>query len=128
MPHNHNDRSRQATRHRRRVRPTLESLEERLTPSAPTTVTESAANAAQLQTDLNNATAANTQYIINLTGVSADYNLTAGQELTSAAASGSSVTIAGTGQSITGNGNRVFLVNIGAQRHLPGYDDHGRLG
>ncbi len=97
---------------RRRVRPMLETLEDRLTPS---TVTENAADAATLQTDLNNATAANTQYVINLTGASAAYNLTAGQQLTvSAAASGSSVTIAGTGQSITGNGNRVFNIEKGA--------------
>jgi hypothetical protein len=90
----------------------LEALEDRITPS---TVTENAANAATLQTDLNKATAANTQYIINLTGASAAYNLTPGQQLTvSAAAAGSQVSIEGTGQVITGNGNRVFYVDPGA--------------
>ena len=78
-------------------------------------MTESAANAAALQADLNNATATNTQYVINLTGANSAYNLASGQELTvSAAASGSSVTILGAGQSITGNGNRVFFIDPGA--------------
>ncbi len=105
------DRRRQAAQ-RRRVRPMLEALEDRITPS---TVTENAPDAATLQADLNNATAANTQYVINLTGATSAYFLTAGQELTvSAAASGSSVTITGTGQSITGNGNRIFLIAKGA--------------
>ncbi len=106
------DRRRQTARQRRGVHLTLEALEDRITPS---TVTESAADAATLQTDLSNATAANTQYVINLTGASAAYQLAAGKELTvSAAASGSSVSIVGTGQSITGNGNRVFHVDSGA--------------
>ncbi len=103
------DRRRQAVQQRRGVRPMLETLEDRLTPS---TVIENAPDAATLQTDLNNATAANTQYIINLTGPSSAYNLAAGQQLTVSAAA--PVSIVGSGQSITGNGNRVFLIDKSA--------------
>jgi len=71
----------QAARQHRRVRLMLEALEDRITPSEAT-VTENAPNAASLQTDLNNATAADTAYIINLTGDSAAYDLTVGQQLT----------------------------------------------
>ncbi len=91
---------------RRRVRPMLEALEDRITPS---TVTESAADAATLQTDLNGATTPGNQYVINLTGPSSAYNLASGTELTVPGGAGS-ITIVGTGQSITGKGNRVFNV------------------
>src|ERR1700758_5398157 len=84
--HSRQNRRRRTVRQSRGVRPILEALEDRIT---PTMGIKNAADAATLQADLTNATAANTQYLINLTGVSSTYNLTAGQELTvSSAASG----------------------------------------
>src|SRR5579871_741900 len=106
------ERRRQAAQERRRAKPMLERLEERLNPSP---LIEFAANATQLQSDLTNATAHNTQYYIVLTGGNSAYHLASGQELfVGAAASGSSVNIVGLGQKITGNGNRVFAVEPGA--------------
>jgi hypothetical protein len=105
------DRRRQAANQRRGIRLSLEALEDRITPTGLVTITESAANITQLQSELKNATAGNTNYIINLTGTSADYNLSAGQELTvSAAASGSSVILyaAKTGTSSSNNWNSRF--------------------
>src|SRR5579871_2763894 len=106
-------RRRQSAQRRGKARLMLETLEDRINPTNP--VVLNAANIADLQNDLNNATASNTQYIINLTGPSSAYQLAAGQELTVPPdGGGSNVTIAGTGQSITGNGNRVVYVNAGA--------------
>ena len=76
------DRRRSASRQPRGVRLVLEALEERLTPTGPT-VTQSAATTAALQTLLTDDTAANTNYVINLTGTSSTaYDVPTGQELT----------------------------------------------
>ncbi|MHB1424226.1 MAG: beta strand repeat-containing protein [Gemmataceae bacterium] len=110
MPLSRKDRRRRAPRQRRPVRLTLESLEERLTPSGPQT--------AGSYTDLVNAvaadTAANTNYVIDITQ-SFKFN-SGGQVSISKLGSGSTLTIEGqngTNFTLTGNGTRLFEIAKG---------------
>jgi hypothetical protein len=93
----------------RTVRPRLEALEERITPTV--TITLNAANATQLQADIvtANADTANS-YVINLTGAS-PYNLTTNVTLSNKLG----ISIQGTGQAINAAPNSgLFTVTNGA--------------
>ncbi len=107
-----NLRRRQAAQTRKPVRPILESLEERVTPNA--TVTQSAGGFTQLTGLVAGDTAANTDYVINITN---SFTFTAGQQATiSSLGSGSTLTIQGqngNNETLTGNGNRLFSVTSG---------------
>src|SRR5581483_2467152 len=88
---------------RRRVRPRLEWLEDRLMPST-------AANAAELATVIQQDNTSNTADTIQLTGGVNDYHLTGQLEITDTAG----LTIQGQGQILDAGGhNRAFLIDKG---------------
>ena len=105
------DRRRLAARKRKPVSLILESLEERLTPSAPT---QTAGSYADLVNAVAADTAAKTNYVIQITG---SFQFNSGQQVTiSKLSSGSTLTLSGqngTNFTLTGNGNRLFTVGSG---------------
>jgi hypothetical protein len=108
--HSRKERRRWAARNRKRVRLRLESLEQRLTPSGPQTAGGYTALTAAVALD----TAANTNYVIQITG-SFQFN-SGGQVSISKLGAGSTLTIEGqngTNYTLTGNGNRLFDIAKG---------------
>ncbi|MGH7224666.1 MAG: hypothetical protein ACRELF_15700, partial [Gemmataceae bacterium] len=108
-------RRRRAAQTRKPVRLLLETLEERVVPSGgDPTVTQTANSYTQLTGLVAGDTAANTNYIIQITN---SFAFNAGGQVTiSALAAGSTMTIegqGGTNYTLTGNGNRLFDV-VGA--------------
>jgi hypothetical protein len=104
------DRRRLAARKRKPIRLMLESLEERLTPSGGQTAGSYSALTAAVAAD----TAANTNYVIQITG-NFTFN-SGGQVSISKLGSGSALTIegqSGTNYTLTGNGNRLFDIASG---------------
>lgn len=103
---------RRTMRSRKPARPMLESLEERLTPSGGNpTVTQTAGGYTALTGLVQSDTAANTNYIIEITG-SFTFN-SGGQVSISKLGAGSTLTLEGqngTNFTLTGNGNRLFTV------------------
>jgi hypothetical protein len=105
------DRRRFAALRRKTVRPTLESLEERLTPSGPQT----ASSYAELVNAVAADTASNTDYVIQITN---NFRFDPGGQVSiSSLGSGSTLTIEGqngTNYTLTGAGNnRLFTVGSG---------------
>jgi hypothetical protein len=109
------DRRRLVARNRKPIRLMLESLEQRLTPSGGNpTVTQTAGGYIALTSAVAADTAANTNYVIQLTG-SFQFN-SGGQVSISKLGSGSTLTIEGqndTNYTLTGNGNRLFTIGSG---------------
>jgi hypothetical protein len=105
------DRRRSAARNRKTVRLMLESLEDRLTPSA---TVQTAGSYAELANAVAADTAANTSYVIQITQ---SFQFNAGDQVTiSKLGAGSTLTIEGQNGSnytLTGNGNRLFTVGSG---------------
>ncbi len=89
----------------------LESLEERLTPSAPT---QTAGSYTDLVTAIAADTAANTDYVVQSTN---GFQFNSGEQVSiSKLGSGSTLTVEGqngTNYTLTGNGNRLFTVSSG---------------
>jgi hypothetical protein len=112
-------RRRLAAQSRKPIRLMLEPLEDRITPSGgDPTVTQTAGSYSQLTALIAGDTAANTNYIIQITG---SFTFPAGGQVTiSKLASTSTLTIEGQGgvnYTLTGNGNRLFEV-IGATQNV----------
>jgi hypothetical protein len=109
------DRRRLAARNRKPIRLLLESLEDRLTPSAGNpTVLQMAGSYPALNAAIALDTAPNTNYVIQITN-SFQFN-SGGQVAISKLANGSTLTIEGqngANYTLTGNGNRLFTVASG---------------
>jgi len=109
------DRRRLSARTRKPVRLMLESLEERLTPSGGNpTVTQTAGGYTALTAAIKSDTAANTNYVIQITN-SFTFN-SGGQVSISKLGASSTLTLEGQNGSnftLTGNGNRLFDVAKG---------------
>ncbi len=109
-PHSRKERRRLAARKRQAIRPALESLEDRLTPSSPQTAGTYADLVYAVATD----TAANTNYVIQITN-SFTFN-SGGQVSISKLGAGSTLTIEGQNginYTLTGSGNRLFEIAKG---------------
>jgi len=109
------ERRRLAARSRKGVRLRLEMLEERLTPSGGNpTVTQTAGSYAALTAAIASDTAANTDYVIQITN---NFTFDSGGQVNIALlGSGSTLTIEGqngTNYTLTGNGNRLFDIAKG---------------
>jgi hypothetical protein len=114
MARSRKDRRRLAARNRKPIRLRLESLEDRLTPSGNPTLLQTAGSYNALTAALASDTAANTNYVIQITN-SFTFN-SGGQVTISKLGSGSTLTIEGqngTNHTLTGNGNRLFTVASG---------------
>lgn len=102
-------------RNRKSIPLMLESLEERLTPSGGNpTVTQTAGGYTALTAAVAADTAANTNYVIQITG-SFTFN-SGGQVSISKLGAGSTLTLSGqngTNFTLTGNGNRLFTIGSG---------------
>ena len=112
-------RRRQAVQTRKLVRPTLESLEERLAPAGATSVTQTAGSYTALTGLIAGDTAPNTNYVIQISG---SFTFDAGGQVTiSKLDSTSTLTIetpSGTSPfTLTGDGNRLFDV-VGARQNV----------
>ena len=107
----HKARRRLAALSRKPVRPMLESLEERLTPSAPT---QTAASYSDLVNAVAADTASNTNYVIEVTN---NFTFNSGWQVSiSKLGAGSMLTIEGqngANSTLTGNGSRLFTIGSG---------------
>jgi uncharacterized repeat protein (TIGR01451 family) len=108
--HSRKERRRLAARKRKPIGPTLESLEERLTPSGGQTAGSYSALTAAIAAD----TASNTNYVIQITN---NFTFASGGQVSiSKLGAGSTLTIEGqngANYTLTGNGNRLFDIAKG---------------